>query len=50
MPSMGHLYRWPLAVVRAKNKNHENSNTELELFELVLLQLEVFHMPSMGHF
>ena len=33
MPSMEHLYRWSLAF-RAKSKNHEKSNTELELLEL----------------
>ena len=32
MPSMEHLYR--LSIFRAKRKNHKNSNTEFELFEL----------------
>ena len=32
MPAMKHIYRW--SVFRAKSKNHEKSNTELELFEL----------------
>ena len=35
MPSMEHIYRWPLAVFKAKSQNNEKSNTELELFELL---------------
>ena len=53
MPSMEHLYRCSLAnkemvrcsssVFRAKSQNNEKSNTELELFELHQMKINICH-------